>query len=139
MFCRHENVSTGRHFFTLNYMSYRIDQVNQLIREEISPIIGGIKDKYLGLVTVINVEATSDLNQAKVWISVMNKDDLEDNEIIKIIKNHVFGIQEHLKKRLFMKRIPRLVFKVDRSNTLVADVDKIFKMIEDGGNLPLDR
>lgn len=118
-------------------MSYRMAQVNELIRGEISPIIANIKDKYLGLVTLVSVETAPDLSNATLWVSVMNKDVLEDKEIIKTLKKYAREMNNHMHKRLNLKKLPKLQFKVDRSNEAVNRVNDIFDVIDKGGNIPL--
>ena len=118
-------------------MSHRMEQINQLIRQEVSPIIGTIRDKYLGMVTLISVETTPDLSQTTLWVSTMHKEQMKDKEIIGILKKHVSEIHQHLKNRLFIKKIPRVVFRIDRSHELVSRVNEIFDILDKGGNLPL--
>src|SRR3989304_9303719 len=111
-------------------MSYRIERINEIIRSEISPIIGNIKNKYLGMVTVIAVETTPDLNQATIWISVMNKEKLKDDDIIRIIKQYTYEARNHLKKRLILKKMPKFMYRVDRSSEHVSNVEKIFEKLD---------
>jgi len=56
-------------------MSYRIDQVNELIKEEMGVILQSfVNDKKLGIITITRVDTSSDLARAKVWISIINSE-----------------------------------------------------------------
>jgi ribosome-binding factor A len=53
-------------------MSERTARLDELLREEISAIIGReIADPRIGFVTVTSVDVTSDLGHATVWVSVI--------------------------------------------------------------------
>lgn len=119
-------------------MSHRINQVNQVIRQEISPFIAGIKDKHIKLFTVTEVETTPDLDQASVWVSVLTDEKLTDKEIIHIIKNHTHDMYDELSKRVPLKKFPHIRFRIDHGQEHVARVEHIFDLIEHGKNLPLD-
>lgn len=53
----------------------RIEKVEALIQKEVGKILHNILDTELGLVTVSKVEASRDLRWAKVWVSIVGKDD----------------------------------------------------------------
>lgn len=119
-------------------MSFRIDQVNQVMRQEISPYIARIKDKYVKLFTLIEVDTTSDLDQAVVWVSAMTDYELSDKQLIQIIKNHTQDMFPALGKRVKLKKFPKIRFKIDHGQENVTRVEHIFDIIEKGENLPLD-
>jgi len=118
-------------------MSHRVNRINNLIFEEVAPIIGNIHDKYLGMITVTAVETSPDLSQSTIWLSTQKKD-LTPKEILKIIKNHTQGFQAKLVKKLYLKRVPRLVYKVDNSQGNMSRINEIFNILDKGENLPLE-
>jgi ribosome-binding factor A len=53
-------------------MSHRANRVGEQMKKELSDIIGRkIKDPRIGFVTVTDVQVSGDLQQAKVYISVL--------------------------------------------------------------------
>ena len=53
-------------------MSQRTDRVDELLRQEIGAILAReVADPRIGFATVTDVETTSDLSHAKVWVSVI--------------------------------------------------------------------
>ena len=58
-------------------MSRRVDRINGLLREEISRLLSReIKDPRLsGLLTITQVRTSSDLRNAKVYLSVLGNDE----------------------------------------------------------------
>ena len=54
----------------------RLDRINQLIKEEVSLLLQReLKDPRLGFVTVTEVETTSDLRLAKIFVSVLGSEE----------------------------------------------------------------
>ena len=54
----------------------RLERVNQLIKEEISMLLQReLKDPRLGFVTVTEVDTTTDLSTAKVYVSVLGHEE----------------------------------------------------------------
>jgi len=54
----------------------RLERVNQLIKEEISMLLQReLKDPRLGFVTVTDVDVTPDLKHAKVYVSVLGREE----------------------------------------------------------------
>ena len=107
----------------------RLDRVNELVKQEVAFILQMIvKDKYLGMLTVTNVETSPDLNYANVWISTMNR--LDEREVNKILKGYLYDIQGELNNRLHLKFVPRIRFKVDYSSEHVEKVENILKSLK---------
>ena len=51
-------------------MSGRMRRVNEAVKQVLSEAIPSLKDPRIGFVTVTTVETTTDLDHAKVWVSV---------------------------------------------------------------------
>ena len=51
-------------------MSGRMRRVDEAVKQVLSEAIPTLKDPRIGFVTVTAVETTSDLDHAKVWVSV---------------------------------------------------------------------
>lgn len=95
---------------------YRIDRVSEDIKREIAAIIRELKDPRVQgkLLTVVNVDVSSDASFAKVYISAM--------EGIEAAKTAVKGldcatgfIRREVGKRLHLRKTPELRFIADDS------------------------
>jgi len=90
-------------------MSGRMDKVNALLRRELSRLIheklGGE-----GLITVTDVETTSDLQLATVHISVL---EAETEPVRAKLQSLAKNFQNELAKSMRMKFIPKLTFAVN--------------------------
>ncbi len=106
-------------------------RVGDLIREEVADIImNRVKHKTLGFVTVTGAKVTDDLRDATVYVSFLN---IEESSRT-VSKLNALGpfIRGELAKRLQMKFVPSLRFKVDESIAYGMKIDKLFEKIESG-------
>lgn len=110
-------------------MSRRIESVNKLIKEEISKII--LKEIELPkgtLATVTRVETSSDLRDARIYISCLSEKNA--SKILKIINNNIYNLQEGLNKRLSMKIVPKIRFLEEKETRKAARIEEILEGIK---------
>lgn len=108
-------------------MSQRIDKINALIQKHISEIL--VKDLSLKLgvfLTVAKVDTTPDLRYTRIFLSVFPEK--ETNYVIETLKKERYMLQGALNRKLHMKPLPKLVFKVDKTE---AEADKIEKILRE--------
>ena len=55
-------------------MTERMRRVNEAVREALAEAIGELKDPRIGFVTVTGVETSTDLRQARVYVSVLGNE-----------------------------------------------------------------
>lgn len=79
-----------------------------------------------GLLTIIQVEATADLAHAKVYFSIVGQD---DQEVLKILNQHIYEIQGRLYKNFTMRQVPRIVFVPDTSGSYAGRIGELLKDI----------
>ncbi|MBZ9578035.1 30S ribosome-binding factor RbfA [Patescibacteria group bacterium] len=110
-------------------MSNRIQRVNALIKNELSQIllkeVGFPKDT---LVTITRVESSVNLNQAKIYISVMSEDNID--EVFEILNRRIYDIQQTLNRRLKMRPIPKIEFKKEEKTEEAARVEELLEEIK---------
>lgn len=110
-----------------------MDQVNELLREEIAQIVEREIDFENSLVTILNVDCSPDLFNAKVRFSV-----LPDNMLgtaFKKLKGNSGNIAHILNKKIKLKRIPKFEWVFDATEKNAASLDKIFAKIKKGEDL----
>lgn len=104
-------------------------RVGDLIREEVADIImHKIRDPRLGFVTVTEVKASDDLKHAQVYVSVL--EDAKRAKTHKILKSSAKFIRSELAKRVKIKFIPKLIFKLDESIEYGAKIEKMLNEIK---------
>ncbi len=109
-------------------------RVGDLIREEVADIImHKIRDPRLGFVTVTDVKASDDLKHAQVYVSVL--EDAKRAKTHKILKSSAKFIRSELAKRVKIKFIPELIFKLDESIEYGAKIEKILNEIKSSKTL----
>ncbi len=108
----------------------RSERVGDLIREEVADLIMyKLKDPRIGFVTVTGVEMTADLKLARVFVSVMKEEERELTlEILNSSKNF---IRSNLSKRLRMKFVPSIEFRLDTSIEYGFKMDKLLREIKE--------
>lgn len=104
-------------------------RVGDLIKEEVADIImHKIRDPRLGFVTVTAVKASDDLKHAQVYVSVL--EDAKRAKTHKILKSSAKFIRSELAKRIKIKFIPALIFKLDESIEYGAKIEKMLNEIK---------
>jgi ribosome-binding factor A len=89
-------------------------RVDEAIREVLSETIPSLKDPRVGFVTVTGVETTSDLKQAKVWLSVLGTK-REQEATLAALEGAAGVLQAEVNRQLHMRRTPQLLFAYDPS------------------------
>lgn len=108
----------------------RSQRVSDLLREEIAEIImRRLKDPRLGFVTVTGVDITEDLKIAKVFVSVLKQEDRELT--LEILNSARSFVRSEVAKRVRMKVIPSIEFRIDESIEYGARIDRLLKEIKD--------
>ncbi len=93
----------------------RHDKVSEALKQEISNIIHAeLKDPRLGFITVTRVELTQDLRNAKVFFSVLGKE--EEHKKTKEALDSASGfIRRLIAQRIRLRLVPEISFKEDKS------------------------
>ena len=111
-------------------MSFRIQKVNSLIREEIGEILNRELDIKLGVfLTVVKVDTTKDLRYTHIFVSVFPEK--EGNYVMVALENEKVNIQRSLNKRLKMKILPKISFKLDTTEAEADEIEKILREIKE--------
>jgi len=107
----------------------RLLKVNQLIKKELAQIILREIDFPKGvLVTITRVEASGNLIQAKVYVSVMPQD--KAAEVLKILIRAIYHLQQNLNKRLKMRPMPKIIFVEEKMTAEAARVEELLEKIK---------
>ena len=105
----------------------RIGRINEEIQRELSSLIRSLKDPRVhGLVSITNVDTTSDLRHAKVFVSVLDQSDM--TEVIAGLKSSAGYLRRELGHALSLRYTPQLHFVQDDS---IEKGTQILKLLND--------
>lgn len=87
-----------------------------------------MKDPRLGIVTVSAVEVSSDLQNSKVFVTFLGKEDPEEIKAgVKVLSNAAGFLRSQLAKSIRMRSVPALRFFYDKS---ISEGQKMSSLIE---------
>ena len=120
-------------------MSRRADRINGLLRQEISLLLSReIKDPRLhGVISITQVQTSSDLRNARVYVSVMGDQETKDTALDGIQSAAAF-LRRSLRDRLKLRYVPFLKFSLDESIEDADGVLRIMDGLQDGPSLPVE-
>ena len=105
----------------------RTDRISEEVKRELSAVIRELKDPRLpNMVSVIAVRVTKDLKFAKVYISIMG-DDKVQNDGIAALKSASGFIRREIGHRLNLRNTPEFTFELDNSIEYGAHINEIIK------------
>lgn len=108
-------------------MKHRLLRVNELLKRELSRLITREMTFENMLVTINQVDVTSDLKSAHVYVSVLGK---ERATAMKQLEDNRSHLQAELSRNVVLKYTPHLIFHLDDSVERGARVIKIMQQIE---------
>ncbi|MBT2637094.1 MULTISPECIES: 30S ribosome-binding factor RbfA [unclassified Bacillus (in: firmicutes)] len=120
-------------------MGHRVNRVGEQMKKELGDIISRkIKDPRVGFVTVTDVQVTGDLQQAKVYISVLGDEQQREDTLKGLAKAKGF-IRTEIGQRIRLRKTPELIFEFDetmaygnRINSLIHELQREEQPEEDG-------
>ena len=94
--------------------SNRIGRINEEIQRELSTLIRTVKDpRVTGMISVTAVNTTPDLKFCKIYISVLDKSDVD--QVLKGLKSASGYLRRELGRALNLRNTPELTFVRDDS------------------------
>jgi ribosome-binding factor A len=109
----------------------RHERVEEAIKKEVSLIIHDqLKDPRVGFVTITRVELSQDLRNAKIFYSVLGKE--EDYAKTRIALNSALGfIRSLVARRINMRFATELMFQEDRSTEYSIKIEEVLNKIKE--------
>ncbi len=113
----------------------RADRVKQLLQQEVSRILQfDMKDPRVKLLSVTAVTLTSDLREAKIFVSSLDPG-VEPQVCLAVLRRAVGYIRGELGRRLTLRFVPALTFQfddsLDRQERILSLIDEIHHDEED--------
>ena len=109
----------------------RYDRINEEIRKALSEVIRDMKDPRISpLTSVMRAEATNDLKQCKVMISVYDKDDEVRKETVAQLNRAEGFIAREMGRRIELRHIPTFIFNLDDSIEYSVRISEILNSLD---------
>jgi ribosome-binding factor A len=106
----------------------RASRVAEQIKKELSQIIQKeLKDPRVGFVTITDVEMSTDLKTAKVYVSVFGEDQEKEQTLACLEKAKGF-MRSEVGSQIHLRHVPEMTFVVDET---LDYSDRINRLIED--------
>lgn len=106
----------------------RIEKINELIKHDIAEIIERELSLKAGVfITVAKVDTTADLRYTRVFVSIFPEKEI--SYVTKGLEREMYRIQGSLNKKLSMKPLPRIEFKLDLTESKADAIEKLLKEI----------
>lgn len=109
----------------------RANRVAEQIKKELGEILTQkLKDPRIGFVTITDVEVTGDLQQAKVFISVLG-DETEKAETLEGLEKANGFIRSEIGQRIRLRKTPEITFEFDEAHAYGNHIDSILRDLKE--------
>jgi len=107
-------------------MSNRIQKINALIKQEVGYLIQfDLKDPRLNeMISVVKVDTTGDLNQSKIYVSIFDTPE-KQQEAIEILNKASGYVRKFVGKKLKAHHTPEILFLLDDSIEYGVHINKM--------------
>lgn len=109
----------------------RHERVEEAIKKEVSMIIHDeLKDPRIGFITVTRVELTKDLRSAKIFYSVLGKE--EERRKTRLALDSALGyIRKLVAQRINLRIATELMFKEDHSTEYSVRIEEVLNQLKE--------
>ncbi len=109
---------------------YRKERLDELLKRELESIICyELSDPRLDHIAVSEVDVSKDLQTARVYIGVL-EDKAKERDVMNGLENARGFIRNQIAGRVQLRKVPDLVFRLDRTLGDVQRIDTIIDQLE---------
>lgn len=110
-------------------MSRRTQRIAEQLQHEIGQLLlDGVKDPRVGFVTVTGVDVSPDLGHANVYFTP-HGDEKQQRRTARGLESSSRWIRGEIGRRLRLKRVPQIDFRLDHTLDRAADLEVLFDRI----------
>ncbi|MBR6801660.1 MAG: 30S ribosome-binding factor RbfA [Eubacteriaceae bacterium] len=112
--------------------TYRVERVNQIIKDELSNFINyqmndpRVKD---AVITITNVNTTPDMKYTKVFVSIYG-DEAKKKEILAVLDKARGVMRKILAENLTTRFTPQITFALDTSLDYAMHIEKVLSTLD---------
>ncbi len=112
----------------------RKEKLQEQLKQEVSDILQNeIKDPGIGFVTVTSVNLSGDYRHAKIFVSIFDNKEKQE-ETMQTLEKATGFIRSEVAKRVKLRHIPELVFIFDESIEHGDHINKLLKELRQGND-----
>lgn len=105
----------------------RANRVAEQMKKELGDILTRkIKDPRVGFVTVTDVEVTGDLQQAKIFVTILGDEQEKQESLLGLAKAKGF-IRSEIGQRIRLRKTPELIFEFDEAQEYGNRIEKLLR------------
>lgn len=105
----------------------RTSRVAEQMKKEVGDILNRkLKDPRIGFVTVTDVDLTNDLQQAKIFVTVLG-DESEIAESFKGLHKATGFIRSEIGQRIRLRKVPEITFAYDEAHDYGNKIDALIR------------
>jgi len=109
----------------------RRERVEEAIRKEVSIILHDeLKDPRLGFVTITRVELSADLRNAKIFFSVLGKEE-DYKKTLAALDSALGFIRKLVAERINLRIAPEVIFRQDRASEYSVRIQEVLDEIKE--------
>ncbi len=109
-------------------MSHRPEKLAEAVKKEVSDMFRhDLRDPRIGFATITSVEVSGDLRYAKIYVSVLGKEE-EQQQTMQALEKAKGFIRSELGQRIRLRYTPELTFKMDHS---IQSGTRIIRLLEE--------
>ncbi len=110
-------------------MTHRLEQIGSVMQRAISEVLQrDLSDPRIeGLISITRVKVSPDMKQAVVYVTVMPEQN--QSKVLHGLRHAAGHIHKLAKKRVSLRTVPHLIFRLDESLKKEAEV---YRAIHDG-------
>ena len=108
----------------------RQERLAEQIRDEIAEILtrGDLRDPRIGFTTVTRVELSADLTHARVLVSVLGQEAVQEQTLAGLSSATGY-LRREIARRLKLRRSPELVFVIDHGAEEAVKIESLLEKI----------
>ena len=111
--------------------STRVPKVEDFLKKEISQIISSqVRDPRYKFVNIVDVKCSTDLGIATVFYTIIDGD-ISDSPDFKSLEKFASMVRSKLSKFMQIRRVPKLIFKYDKSLERYNNIDALLNSLSD--------
>ena len=109
----------------------RMQRINEQLKKEVGLIIHDeLNDPRVGFVTITKVDVTADLQQARVYFSVLGTDKQKRDTRVGLSRSAGF-IRKLIGQRVKLRHTPQILFKPDESAEYSIRISEVLEKIKE--------
>ena len=111
--------------------STRVPKIEDFLKKEISQIISTqVKDPRYKFLNIVDVKCSTDLGVATVFYTIIDGD-ISDSPDFKSLEKFASMVRSKLSKFMQIRRVPKLIFKYDKSLERYNNIDTLLNSLSD--------